>query len=424
MKRRIYLSDEILNLSEYIETEDDLDCYNCWQDEETQSGYNHKSTETFEKFSKDAIKSRFIATIIRQSDNASIGSIFISPEDTPPDLAIMIFKPYRGNGYGTRAFLLGVKYCFEVLSLDYVYAGCYPHNIPSMKMLQKCGFQPHPEGNKDEKHYLTGKDIIQLDFIKHTYPITETRAMAIVGEFLDDIRRENSGVLALYVIGSLGGGYYRPGQSDIDTVIIVSNDAEITQKRTDEIAKKYWQTYEIPKGFGSIMIRLSELSPPYIKSEAEEFEFTVEIARLKTQGKAVFGGIDLNDVQMPSKEDFIKDALIMERWFAKEFGYPMFDKLQITGCVNTILGCLRRYLMIEKGVFEFNKFLTIEIYLRHNPPIVNEPAFDFINKKLKDEIAGNDDDLRMLRECGIQFRDYFNMRLLNLETSSLYCGQA
>ena len=252
--------------------------------------------------------------------------------------------------------------------------------------------------------------------------ISETKAMEIVGEFLDEIRRKDKGILALYFIGSLGGGYYRPGQSDIDTVIIVSDDAAITQARTDEIAKKYWKSYDIPKGFGSIMIRLSEFSPPYTKSETEEFEFTVEIARLKTQGKAIFGGINLNDIQMPSREDFIKDALIMEKWFAKEFGDPMFDKLQITGCVNTILGYLRRYMMIEKSVFEFNKFFTIDTYMRHEPPTVNELVFDFINKKLKDEVAGSDDDLRMLRECGTQFREYFNKRLLNLETSTLYGG--
>ena len=250
--------------------------------------------------------------------------------------------------------------------------------------------------------------------------ITEAKAMEIVNEFLDEIRREDNGVLALYLIGSLGGGYYRPGQSDIDTVIIVSDDAAITQKRVDEIANKYWKSYEIPKGFGSIMIRLSEFSPPYLKSEIDEFEFTVEIARLKTQGKTVYGEVLLDDIQMPQKEDFIKDALIMEKWFAKEFGDPMFDKLQITGCVNTILGCLRRYLMIEKRVFEFNKFLTIETYMKYEPPIVNEVVFDFIHKNLKDEIVGSNDDLYMLRVCGMQFREYFNKRLLDLKTSTLY----
>lgn len=283
--------------------------------------------------------------------------------------------------------------------------------------------------------YLKGKSAIQVRrempeagkrlFALLLFPgcgvmITEAKAMEIVNGFLDEIRREDVGILALYVIGSLGGGYYRTGQSDIDTVIIVSNEAAITQKRMDEIAAKYWKNYSIPKGFGSIMIRLSELSPPYTKSETDEFEFTVEIARLKTQGKRIYGGINLDDVEMPSKEDFIKDAIIMEKWFAKEFGDPMFDKLQIVGCVNTILGCLRRYLMIEKRIFEFNKFKTIETYMCHEPPIVNKPVFDFIHKKLKDEVTGNDDDLYMLRMCGIQFRNYFNKRLLNLETNMLY----
>jgi len=93
------------------------------------------------------------------------------------------------------------------------------------------------------------------------------------------------------------------------------------------------------------------------------------------------------------------------------------EKLQIAGCVNSILLHLRRYLMIEKGVFEFNKFRTIEVYLRHAPPIVESQAFDFILKKLKGEVDGDGDDLRMLRTCGARFRDYFNKRLLNSETA-------
>jgi RimJ/RimL family protein N-acetyltransferase len=172
MERKIYLSDDKIYLAEYIESEDDLDCYNCWNDEETQSGYNHKFIDAFEEFANWAIKPRFNATIIRLSDHVSIGTIFVSSEDTPPDLALMIYKPYRGKGYGTRAFSLGVKYCFEMLSLETIYAGCYPHNTSSLKMLEKCGFQPYPEDNQEEKHYLTGEDITQLGFIKHNNHLT------------------------------------------------------------------------------------------------------------------------------------------------------------------------------------------------------------------------------------------------------------
>ena len=249
--------------------------------------------------------------------------------------------------------------------------------------------------------------------------ITEAMAMDIVNEFLAEICCEDEGILALYIIGSLGGGYYRPGQSDIDTIIIVKNEAAITQERMDEIAAKYGKSYNIPKGFGAVMVRFFELSPPYTKSETDEFEFSVEIARLKTQGLRIYGEINLDYVKMPSKEDFINDAIIMEKWFLKEFGNPMFDKLQISGCVNMILNYIRRYLMIEKHIFEFNKFTTIETYMCHEPPMVNKPVFDFIHKNLRDEVAGNGGDLDMLRKCGEQFRAYFNKRLLNLEISML-----
>lgn len=249
--------------------------------------------------------------------------------------------------------------------------------------------------------------------------ITEEKALVIVKEFLEEILKEEPGVLALYVIGSLGGGYYRPGQSDIDTVIIVRDDAVISQERMNNIAEKYQHKYKVPKGFGSILIHEFELSQPYTKSIVDEFEFTIEIARLKTQGKAIYGIINLDNIKMPSKDDFIKDALIMEHWFTKEYGYPMFDKLQITGCVNCILGILRRFLIIEKGIFEFNKFKTIEVYLQSNPPIVNQKAFDIIRNYLNNEIVWDQDDLSQLRTCGIEFRDYFNRMLLNADSHTL-----
>ncbi len=165
MNRKIYISNDILNLSEYIVDPDDIDLYNCWLDPETQTGYNHKFTKSFEEFREGEIKSRFIATIMRCADNACIGSVFVSPENCLPDLAIMMYKPYRNQGFGTMAFSLGVKYCFETLKLDKIFAGCYEDNVASMKMLKKCGFQPHPEGNQNEKHYLTGENIIQYDFV-------------------------------------------------------------------------------------------------------------------------------------------------------------------------------------------------------------------------------------------------------------------
>lgn len=246
--------------------------------------------------------------------------------------------------------------------------------------------------------------------------ITRERALEIVGEFQKEITAiDPEGILAIYLIGSLGGGYYRAGQSDIDTVIIVKDDATITQKGIDEIAERYWKNYSIPKGFGSIMIYEKELFPPYTKSEIEEFEFSIEIARLKMQGCLFYGQYSLANVPMPTKQHLIEDAKIMEKWLFSEFGYPMYDKLGITSCVNCILGAMRRFLMIEKSVFEFNKFNTVKAYLDHSPDIIDENVFAFIDQYLRGETSGNDEDLAMLRKFGTRITDHYNHKLLGIK---------
>ena len=245
--------------------------------------------------------------------------------------------------------------------------------------------------------------------------ITEARALEIVEEFCHEITVIEDSILAVYLVGSLGGGYYRPGQSDIDTVIIVKDDAKITQGKMDEIAERYHIKYAIPKGFGSVMIREHELYPPYHKSEDEEFEFGVEIARLKIQGRLAWGNFLLSAVPMPTKELLIDDARIFENWSWREFS-PAHQKLSMTACVNSILMIMRRYLMIEHSVFEFNKFKIIRTYRSHAPAIINEKAFELIEGYLCGKTCC-ETELDMLRKFQVEISDYYNLKLLGFTTS-------
>ena len=165
--RHPYVQDDTLLLSEYIDQLDNTACYRCWQETETQKGYNCRFTTAFENFANAGVQSRFIAAIIRKADGVCVGSVFLSAENTPPDLAIMIYPPYRNKGYATRAFSLAADHCFSTFELDCIYAGCYEDNPASLQMLSRCGFTPHPEGNQQEQHFLTGEDIVQLDFVKY-----------------------------------------------------------------------------------------------------------------------------------------------------------------------------------------------------------------------------------------------------------------
>ncbi len=51
--------------------------------------------------------------------------------------------------------------------------------------------------------------------------ITYEQALRITNKFAKEVKELlNDKLLAVFSIGSLGSDYYRPGQSDIDTVII------------------------------------------------------------------------------------------------------------------------------------------------------------------------------------------------------------
>jgi len=162
VNRKIFIKNDLISLAEYIESDYKI-LYESWFDNDTVWGYNYKLPYSFDEYCA-RIKNveNWGAVIIRE--NTVIGRIGISAG--LPDLTITVLKPYRNQKYGTAAFMLGIKYCFEVLNLKKFYAGCYEDNIASRKMIERCGFTHNPEGNEVEKHIFTGEDRLQLDFIK------------------------------------------------------------------------------------------------------------------------------------------------------------------------------------------------------------------------------------------------------------------
>lgn len=53
----------------------------------------------------------------------------------------VLAEDYWGNGYMSEAVSRVVKYLFEELNIDLLTAFCYPDNIKSKKVLEKCGFE-------------------------------------------------------------------------------------------------------------------------------------------------------------------------------------------------------------------------------------------------------------------------------------------
>lgn len=158
------IENETLGLRRYTH-EDDYDMYLCWQDADTQKGYNGVFRMTFEEFRTFNIdRFPFWVTVIDKKTNESVGTLRLGLDETCPDLAIWIYSMHRNKGYGTASFKLALEYIFEHFDYCEISAGCYCDNVYSLRMLESIGFLRYPEGDEDEIHCFTGKPTTQLEF--------------------------------------------------------------------------------------------------------------------------------------------------------------------------------------------------------------------------------------------------------------------
>jgi len=215
-------------------------------------------------------------------------------------------------------------------------------------------------------------------------------AIEIASEFAERINSEfPERIKAVYAIGSLGSDYYRPGQSDIDTAIITDlprNEVSRISDRINEIADTFQKQYNVPKGFGAIVFSEEQLFPPYIKEE----ELIQEILRLKSQSRLIYGDYDIESIPMPDWKAIKNDILNFQEWSDAQ---PPFEH-SATSFVNSTLIALKRYLLLKHHVIEFNKFKVIDLYMKNDPPVVNEEIFEFIDDYLHDRTYEWRDEIR------------------------------
>lgn len=156
--------------------EDDGDMFACWQDHDTQKGYNYAFDGSIDDLgSIDIAVFPFWVVVIDKTSGGKIGVLRLSSGDEQ-DLAIWVYPNYRRKGFGTEAFSLAVDHIFRNMKLREIYAGCYCDNRASLRMLEKVGFVRYPAGDQQEENCFTGEPTVQLSFVR---------------TFLDGIHRED-----------------------------------------------------------------------------------------------------------------------------------------------------------------------------------------------------------------------------------------
>ena len=106
--------------------------------------------------------------IVWRKTGRVIGHISVDPdsEENRPDtreLGCALHPQYHRRGVMTEAIHAVLAFLFEEEAIQYVWACCFQHNVPSKKMIEKCGFLRMGEGA-----YFSSS-------LNHTFPSYEYR---------------------------------------------------------------------------------------------------------------------------------------------------------------------------------------------------------------------------------------------------------
>lgn len=94
----------------------------------------------FEKKEK-AVKSFHLGIALKESDKV-IGDIYVYliENDRMACIAFRISRKYQGKGYAKESVSAMTKFCFENTQLQRIWTQVDVRNIPSWKVLEKCGY--------------------------------------------------------------------------------------------------------------------------------------------------------------------------------------------------------------------------------------------------------------------------------------------
>jgi [ribosomal protein S5]-alanine N-acetyltransferase len=104
--------------------------------------YSENDAMAFIKFVKSENPNNILAIVY---ENEFAGMIGLHPQKDvyrlSAELGYWIAEPFWGKGIATAAVQMMLQHGFETLKLNRIYAGIFEHNLASMRVLEKCGFE-------------------------------------------------------------------------------------------------------------------------------------------------------------------------------------------------------------------------------------------------------------------------------------------
>ena len=205
------------------------------------------------------------------------------------------------------------------------------------------------------------------------------------------------GFRAFFVIGSLAGGYYKPGQSDVDLLALFagSRPSENKIKRQAKLLESLVE--EMPANL-DIDILLRYESDLAVSPTTGLYAHADLVARLLTQSRLLAGAYNLSSLKMPGPRDFQAEFPSQLRWWQINHGPLETCPPQLQA--KYLLLVLRSWLAVFRDQLIYNKNELIAAYKNAKPNQVLTPALEgFLAEYLNAEPIQSGYEKELLTLC-------------------------
>ncbi len=206
--------------------------------------------------------------------------------------------------------------------------------------------------------------------------------------------------ITIFCVGSLAEDDFRANSSDIDVVVVTKNDTNLNsvKKFSNEIINIIKKKHQTNIEFDAYVKPEKEVFPPYEFGQNQ----TIEAMRLKKQAKLVKGKFNIDNIPVPTKDDFLADAIMRDKKMQKDIGERFIDEISPKETINLILEYFRLNLMLSYEQIEFNKTKLIEEYYKKGQ--INVDTYNVLKKMRKGEEV-SDEELKNIKKLVKQKRN-------------------
>jgi predicted nucleotidyltransferase len=229
--------------------------------------------------------------------------------------------------------------------------------------------------------------------------LSEPAVWALLERIAERIQKADlPGFKAFFAIGSLAGGYYLPGQSDVDLLVLFAGSRPVggEYKRETKVLKSL--VGPVPENLAIEILPRYE-SDLVIDPNTGLYLHPDLVARLLIQSRLLAGRYDLSNLKMPGPRDFQAEFPSQLNWWRSNHG-PQETCTALLQAKYLLL-VLRSWLAVFRNQIIYNKRDLITAYQRSQPSQALTPPLErLLSQHLKTEPIQPGYEKELIAFCG------------------------